>query len=81
VAQIGHHLGTEVALAPLDRQAVLTKMKQNSPDVLHMAAPGGAEDQNIVEEHEHEDAEEALQDVVHECLECGRRICEAKWHH
>lgn len=46
-----------------------------------MFTPGATENQDIVEEHKNEVADEVIQYLVHQGLECSRCISEAERHH
>jgi hypothetical protein len=44
-------------------------------------APGVTEDQDVIEEHQEEHPDEIMEDVIHDRLECRRRVGEAEWHY
>ena len=37
-------------------------------------------DEDIIKEDQNEVSQVGPEYFIHQCLECGRRICEAKWH-
>jgi hypothetical protein len=69
------------ALGPFDDEVVLPESLQHRPDMLEMLAPRVAEEQDVIEEDEHKDTDEVLKGVIHDHLECRRRVGEAEGHH
>ena len=49
--------------------------------MLEMLGPRRAVNENVVEENQHEPAEEGAEHIVHQCLECRRGVGEPKRHH
>ena len=81
MAQVGHGGGPKRTLGTFEVQAVGAKSVEDDDDVLQVFRPGGTIDQDIIEKHQHEPAEIWAEDVVHQRLERGRGIGEAKRHH
>lgn len=53
---------------------------ENLAEVAHMIRPHRAIDEDVVKKHQNKFAKRWSEDVVHQTLECGRRIGEAEWH-
>ena len=49
--------------------------------MLEMLNPGFTIDEDIIEEDQNEVSQVGPKYFIHQCLERGRGICEAKWHH
>jgi hypothetical protein len=60
---------------------MFTEAKKDILNVLQVVVTGGAENQNVIEEDKHKNANEILHDVIHELLEDCWRVGEAKRHH
>ena len=48
--------------------------------MLEMLIPCFSIDENSIKEDQNEVSQVGLEYFIHQCLECGRSICEAKWH-
>ena len=48
--------------------------------MLEMLSPGFTIDEDIIKEDQNEVSQVGPKYFIHQCLECGRRIHEAKWH-
>ena len=59
---------------------MLTKKLQYKIQMLEMLNPGFTIDEDIIKEDHNEVSQEGLKYFIHQCLEHGRGICEAKWH-
>jgi hypothetical protein len=84
VAEVGDGVGAERALGFLDEEAVLMENVEDGAYMTKMVgpcgAPCGAVDEYIIEENQHELAEERPQDVIHESLECRRSVAQPERH-
>jgi hypothetical protein len=54
---------------------------EDEADVLQVFGPRRAVNQNVIQKHQNELAEIRSENIVHERLECGQGIGEAKGHH
>lgn len=54
---------------------------EDDANVLQILHLRGTFYQYVIEKYKHEPAEVRLEDIVHECLEGGRGVGEAKQHH
>ena len=73
-------LSMEQTLFRLGVQIVLTQMFQDASDMDLMIFQGIGEDEDIVEVDHYEDVSHVSEDVIHEGLECSRRIGEPHGH-
>jgi len=64
----------------LQEQLVFTENYEDGSDVAEVLCPGCAVDQYVVEEDEHELAQERPQHIIHQRLECSRRVGESERH-
>jgi hypothetical protein len=55
-------------------------MTQDNTDVLQMRALGVTQNQDVIEQYQDEHLDDTMEDVVHEGLECRRRVGEAERH-
>ena len=81
MAELGHRGGPKRAFGMLEVETVGAESVEDDADVLQVLRPRGAIYQDIIEKHQHEPAEIWAEDVVHQCLESGRSVGEAKRHH
>jgi hypothetical protein len=81
VAQVCHAALPERALGSLHEHLVLLQRGENRAKVCEVLGPGGAVDEDVVEEHQHEAPEERPEHRVHESLECRWCVGEAERHH
>ena len=59
---------------------LLSKRVANLVQMVHMILLPAAVDKNVVEVHDDEFANEWAQHLIHQPLECTRRVREAEWH-
>jgi hypothetical protein len=74
MAKVGHLPRVEWALGLLDEKSVLLQRGEDEVDMLEVFRPRGAIKKDIVEEDQHKPVKERAEDVVHQRLECCRRI-------
>ena len=48
--------------------------------MLELLSPYFTINENIIKEYQNEFSQVGPKYFIHQCLECGRGICEAKWH-
>ena len=58
---------------------IIEKLQYNI-HMLEMLSPGFTIDEDIIKEDHNEVSQVGLKYFIHQCLERGRSICEAKWH-
>ncbi|XP_070304212.1 uncharacterized protein [Salvelinus sp. IW2-2015] len=80
VAQKGNAGAMELALFHLNEQLVLQKALENLPDIEHMFLGGAAEDEDVINVDEDEPVQHVAENVIHQSLEHGRGVGEAKGH-
>ena len=59
---------------------MITEKLQYKIQMLEMLSPGFTIDEDIIKEDQNEVSQVGPKYFIHQCLECGRGICEAKWH-
>ena len=80
MAEVVDRRGGERALRPFEVEPVRAEDVEDRAQVSEMLRPGGAVDQDVVEEDEDKATEEGSQHIVHQCLKCCRGIAEAERH-
>lgn len=60
---------------------MLLESVEDGPEMSEMVCPRDNIYENVVEEDKDEPTKKRPQDVVHQCLECGRRIAKSERHH
>jgi len=80
VAEVGNGGGAELALGALGVEAVLVQNVKDGTHVAEVVAPRARVDEDVVEEDEDKPAQERTQDVIHQCLECGRGVAQSERH-
>ena len=61
-------------------EMMITKKLHCRIQILEMLNPCFTIDVDIIKEYQNEVSQVGPKYFIHQCLECGRRICEAKWH-
>ena len=61
-------------------EMMITKKLQYKIQMLEMLSPSFTIDEDIIKEDQNEVLQVGLKYFIHQCLERGRGICEAKWH-
>ena len=59
---------------------MITEKLQYKIQILEMLSLGFTIDEDIIKEDQNEVPQVGSKYFIHQCLECGRGICEAKWH-
>jgi hypothetical protein len=74
-----HH--PELALLKLNTQLVFSQPLEHLSKMLHMLLHIVDIDQNVVYVYDHKIIKPFPENVIHECVKCGRCIGESKRHH
>jgi hypothetical protein len=74
VAKVGHLTEPEGTLGVLHEQLVLLECVEDEPNVLEVLCPRSTVDEYVVEEDEHEAADEWPQHLIHQCLKGCRGV-------
>lgn len=80
MAKVRHRLFPEETFRALDEELVISHLLEHHLDVLEVLGPRGAVNQDVIEKDQREFADERLEDVVHQRLECGGCIHQSEGH-
>ena len=61
-------------------EMMIIEKLQYTIEMLEMLSPGFTIDEDIIKEDQNEVSQVGPKYFIHQCLEHGRGICEAKWH-